>query len=182
MSGLQNFSYILPRPVRDVVMAVPRMKGTFSAFTSKGDGLDEVRGALASTGIPAIGVRAQAKQMIVGALRLALLAAGLFTVSRMGWQKAPAIAIGAVVSLPTVAMAFGGKMLFNGMTLVKSSLTSGALESLAKGFALLAAGFITLEWHDVVSPFGLLDNAIDSTAEKYAPDVVKFFAPSTGRD
>lgn len=108
------------------------------------------------------------RDMIHAVLRTALAAGCAFALYKLGGSLAVAATVGALASLPTVALAGGSYLLYLGGSATIAAVSSGSFSTLGIGLATLAAGWITLEYHDLI-PLGIIDqNIIQPLANAYA--------------
>lgn len=123
-----DVSSIIPRPVRDLFVGrVP-------------DGLT-LGWSLPSSHV---NYQVQAKAVI----RTTLAAAAVFAVYKLGLSAAVLGTLAALSSLPVTVIAISSIVLSKGLIAIISSVSTGALLTLAKGLALAGLGYVALEMHD----------------------------------
>lgn len=133
---MSSLMYV-PRPVRDVIES--SLKLNKIKVGTESDGL--VEGAAKSL------ISWQLSKTI---MRVALAAIGIVSVVCFRASLPVCLILGGVISLPSVALAGGGCLLYYGSAAIIGSVGSGALSVLAVGFMSLIGGWFCLENHDVI--------------------------------
>jgi hypothetical protein len=165
---MNEVTKLIPRPFRDIITSELEIREFQKACTKAKPGSAE----WAILGICGGGdtlARFSAEAMIKAAARLGLVALGAFAAI----SSAPvALGVGAVLagltSLPALMIAGGGALVVYGSASVCASLATGSFLSLGLGLASLTAGWISLEYHNMI-PFGLAEKTIiNPLAEAFA--------------
>lgn len=162
---------IIPRPLRDMVAGpyqLDRLKKT-SERSGPESGFNAVIGILGGGSF----TEPTARKIVCAPLRIGLAAAGVFALMKFGAAPLVAGCLGGVFSVPSLAVAGGGYLAYYGGVSAISALASGSLAELAIGFAAIASGWITLEYHDIL-PLGIAEFVlVQPIAQKFWPYIVK---------
>lgn len=112
------------------------------------------------------------------ALRATLAVAGLFAFLNAPITFPAALLGGALLSIPATALAVGSALFVTGIVVAIASAASLAFAALAVGIGLAAAGWLTLNYHNIAPTpaFGLAEQyVIDPIANKYGDKVSDCF-------
>ncbi len=140
---------IIPRPLRDIVMAPYQAKAAAHAPL-----------IVVESGKPHI---SPAEKMISAILRVILAAIGFFILLQPVNMALTAAILG-VLSLPSVAIIVGSALLWYGGTAACAALAVGSFSSFSIGVGFFMLGWVTLEYHDII-PFWLAELGIKSIAD-----------------
>ena len=161
----------IPRPVRDLIGCPLEIRARHVAAHDTKSGI--VKHEINEILDKPVFVRPLAEKMLKAAYRTVVAALGALAVYQLSvGSLGVAAGIGALVSLPAVAIAGGSFLAYQGATAAISALATGSFQTLGLGLAALFGGWLALEHHDMI-PIGLAEPLFTKLSDSHADGIVR---------